>query len=170
MYLSVLHLDTGVETPEFARYVNRFRKTFDGISFRQADTDAVRVRIAVVDMDRIRALRDGRDAESFSENVGGDKQAVSRLMPVLVAVDGIVEGDGRGCLFALLYLQVQDVRLRQVDVRADAVFLLVGWQVHDARFVFVLEQAGHFVDRYFRFRRGERVTSATMHCVFSESG
>ena len=79
IYILVLHLDTGVETPEFARYVNRFGKSLDDISVRQMDADAVRVRVAVVDVDGIRALRDGRDAEPFSENVGRDKQAVSRL-------------------------------------------------------------------------------------------
>lgn len=139
MYLLVLHLDTGVEAPEFARHVNRLRKPFDDISFRQADADAVRVRIAVVDVDRIRALRDGRDAESFSENVGGDEQAVSRLVPVLVAADGIVERDGWSRLFTFFDLQVQNVSLRQVDVPTDAVFLFVGWQVDDACFAFVLE-------------------------------
>ena len=75
IYILVLHLDTGVETPEFARYVNRFGKSLDDISVRQMDADAVRVRVAVVDVDGIRALRDGRDAEPFSENVGRDKQA-----------------------------------------------------------------------------------------------
>lgn len=137
--LLLLHLNGGMETPEFARHVNRFGKSLDGISVRQMDADAVRVRVALVDVDGIRALRDGRDAEPFSENVGRDKQAVSRLIPVLVAADGIVERDGWIRLFAFFDLQVQNVSLRQVDVPTDAVFLFVGWQVDDACFAFVLE-------------------------------
>ena len=137
--LLLLPLNGGMETPEFARYVNRFGKSLDGISVRQMDADAVRVRVAVVDVDGIRALRDGRDAEPFSENVGRDKQAVSRLVPVLVAADGIVERDGWSRLFTFFDLQVQNVSLRQVDVPTDAVFLFVGWQIDDACFAFVLE-------------------------------
>lgn len=116
--LLLLHSDGGMETAEFAFHVNRFRKPFDDISLRQPDADAVRVRIAVVDVDGIRALRGGRDAVTFPEDVGGDEQAIPRLMPVLVGTDGIIERDRRIGLLAFLDLQVQNIRLRQEIGRA----------------------------------------------------
>ena len=80
--------------------------TFDYISFRQLDADAVGICVSVVDVNGIGALRHRRNTEFFSEHIGGDKQTVARFMPVLIAGVSVVEGDRRIGLLALADLQV----------------------------------------------------------------
>ena len=128
-----------MEIAEFAFQVSRSRKPFNGISFGKLNADAVGIRVTEIDVDGVGALCDMRYAEPFAKHIGGDKQAVSRLVSVLVAACRIVECDRRICLLAFADVQAQDIGLRKVDVRADAVFLLVGFQVDYPRFVFVLE-------------------------------
>ena len=81
-----------METAELAFHVKRFRKSFDYISFRQLDADAVGICVSVVDVNGIGALRHRRNTEFFSEHIGGDKQTVARFMPVLIAGGSVAEG------------------------------------------------------------------------------
>ena len=107
----IFHLNTGMETAELAFHVKRFRKSFDYISFRQLDADAVGICVSVVDVNGIGALRHRRNTEFFSEHIGGDKQTVARFMPVLIAGGSVVEGDRRIGLLALADLQVLSIGL-----------------------------------------------------------
>ncbi len=69
-------------------------------------------------------------------------------MTVLIAGGSVAESDGWICLLTFADLQIPDIGLRQVDARADAVFLFVRFQIDDACFIFVLEDPGDFVHLY----------------------
>ena len=75
-------------------------------------------------------------------------------MTVLIAGGSVAESDGWICLLTFADLQIPDIGLRQVDARADAVFLFVRFQIDDACFIFVLEDPGDFVHFYPCFRCG----------------
>lgn len=84
-YLVIVHSNRRMEIAEFAFQVSRSRKPFNGISFGKLNADAVGIRVTEIDVDGVGALCDMRYAEPFAEHIGGDKQAVSRLVSVLVA-------------------------------------------------------------------------------------